>query len=200
MKKSTVTVALLALGIFPVISHSATPQNNPSGPYVGLGWGQFNLDIENLKDVGYATSDIVEADDNAWKVFAGWRLNSYLSFEAAYIDFGAANGRFNGTGSNGNYEVDISGFSPSVIGTLPLGNFELFAKLGTYYYDVNIKVDLDNPGPNLDSSHSRNDLLYGAGVSYTFADHLNVRAEYETVKIENADSSDALWLSGAWRF
>jgi opacity protein-like surface antigen len=199
MKLLTAATAL-SLGIFSAAAFSATPQDNPSGPYVGVGWGQFNLNIRNLSDVGVATSNIVKSDDNAWKAFVGWRMNPYLSFEAAYIDFGATDGRFDGTGSNGNYQVDLSGFAPYVIGTLPLGAFELFAKAGYYYYNVKVIVDLDNPGPNIDSSKSRNDFLYGAGVGLTFAEHINVRAEYETVTIENADSSDAYWLSAGWRF
>ena len=200
MKLLTAAAALVSLGIFSASAQSATPQNNPSGPYVGVGWGQFNLDIENLSDVGTAASNIVKSEDNAWKIYGGWRINPYLAFELAYIDFGTASGRFSGSGSNGNYDVEISGFAPYVIATLPLGIFEIFAKAGTYYYDVNVAVDLDSPGPGVDSSHSRNDFLYGGGVGVTFMDHLNLRAEYETVKIENADSSDALWLSGGWRF
>jgi hypothetical protein len=52
----------------------------------------------------------------------------------------------------------------------------------------------------VDSTHSRTDLLYGGGVGMTFIDHLHVRAEYETVDIDNAKNSDAFWLSAAWRF
>lgn len=174
--------------------------DNPDGPYVGAGWGQFNLDIRNLSDAGTAASNIVDSNDNAWKLFAGYRFNPYLALEAAYIDLGRPSDRFSATGSNGNYRVDISGFSPAVIGTLPLGPVELFAKIGVYYYDSKVKVDFDNPGPNIESSNKRNDLLYGGGVGLTFLEHLHVRAEYETIEIENAKRSDAFWLSAAWRF
>jgi OOP family OmpA-OmpF porin len=202
MKLLTAASALLSLGIFSVTAHGATTQANPSGPYVGVGWGQFNLDIGNLNDVGVATGNIIEGDDNAFKVFAGWRFNPYLSLEAAYIDFGSSEGQFDGSGTHGNYQVDISGFAPYLIGTLPLGSgaFELFAKVGMYYYDANLSVELDSPGPDIDSSHSRNDVIYGAGFGVTLADHFNLRAEYELVEIENADSSEAIWLSAAWRF
>lgn len=200
MKILNAAATLIALGIFPAISQAAKTQDNPSGPYVGVGWGQFNLDIDNLSDVGTTAGDIIEADDNAWKIFAGWRLNPYLAFEAAYIDFGKANGRFSGTGSNGNYEVDLSGFAPYIVGSLPLGPVELFAKAGSYFYDVNVKADFDSPGPDVDSSHSRNDLLLGGGLGITIAEHLIIRAEYESIKLENAKDSEAFWLSGGWRF
>jgi outer membrane immunogenic protein len=200
MKKLTAAAALLTLSAGPAFAQMDAQQNNPSGPYVGVGWGQLNLDIGNLDDVGTAASDIVEADENAWKIFAGYRLNPYIAFEAAYIDLGKSNGRFATGGQDGNYDLDISGFAPYVIGTLPLGAFEIFGKVGYYIYDVNLSVDFDNTSQGLESDHSRSDFLYGGGVGFTFFDHLHLRAEYEAVKIENASSSDAIWLAGAWRF
>jgi opacity protein-like surface antigen len=173
---------------------------NSGGPYVGAGWGRFNLDIRNLSDAGTAASSIAKSNDNAWKGFVGWRFNPYIGVEAAYVDYGRAGDRFTGTGSNGNYRVSVSGFAPALIGTLPLGPVELFAKVGSYFYDVKVKVDFDNPGPGIESKHSRNDFLYGGGVGITFLEHLHVRAEYETVELQNAKNSDALWLSAAWRF
>jgi len=196
-KHLTTTAALLVpMWTLPAMAQDA----NPSGPYIGAGWGQFDLNIKNLNDAGTAVGNIVHSNDNAWKVFAGYRFNPYIALEAAYIDLGKPTDRFSATGSNGNYRVNISGFSPAVVGSVPLGPIELFAKIGEYYYDSKVQVDFDNPGPDINSSHHRNDLLYGGGVGVTFFDHLHVRAEYETIEIENAKHSDAFWLSGAWRF
>ncbi len=190
--------ALLALGSVPVMSAQA--QENTGGPYVGVGWGQFNVDVDNLSDAGTAAGNIIDSDDNAWKAFVGWRFNPYIGVELAYVDLGSPGDRFEGTGSNGNYRVDISGFTPYLIGTIPLGPVELFGKVGYYFYDVDLRVDLDSPGPDIDSSSSRQDFVYGGGVGFTFFEHVHVRAEYERIDLENAGNSDALWLSGAWRF
>jgi opacity protein-like surface antigen len=123
-----------------------------------------------------------------------------VAVEAAYIDFGAASGRFTGTGSNGNYQVTMSGFAPYVVGILPLGPVELSAKVGSYFYDVKVRANFDNPNPGVDSSHSRNDFLYGVGLGFTVFNHIHLRAEYETIELKNASNTDAYWLSGAWRF
>lgn len=203
MRKFSLAAALLSAGLLvPLFAYSAS-NNNPSGAYVGAGWGQFNLDIRNLSDVGTATSDITKSDDNAWKIFAGYRFIPYFALEGAYINFGKAGDRFQATtanGSNGNYRVDLSGFAPYAIGTIPLGPVELFGKVGEYFYNVKVRADFDNPGPDVRSSHSRTDFLYGGGIGVNIGEHLHLRGEYETVDIKNAKNSDAFWLSAALRF
>ena len=199
MKKLYAIAAAASLGVFATTANAADV-DNPNGPYLGLGWGQFNLEIDRLDDVGAAVNSVTDSDDNAWKAFAGWRFNPYVSVEAAYIDFGSPRDRFTATGSNGNYRVDLSGFSPFIIGTAPLGPVEVFAKLGYYFYDVDTRIDFDSPGPGIDSSHSESDLIYGGGVGITIFERLNARAEYEIVDIDGAGDSSAFWLSASWRF
>lgn len=194
-----VTMAI-SLALAAALPLSATAESRDSGPYVGAGWGQFKLHLHDLSDVGIAVSSVTDSDDNAWKVFAGYRFNPFLGLEAAYVDYGRPGDRFAGTGSNGDYKLNMKGFSPSIIGTVPIQNFELFAKAGYYYYDVHLKTQFDSSGGNIDSSHRRSDFLYGGGVGYTFGDHLHLRAEYERVDIQNAPQSDAFWLNAAWRF
>ncbi len=200
MNKAILAAAAAIGGVAALASGTALADDNPSGPYVGVGWGQFNLGIDNLSEAGSAISSITKSDDNAWKVFGGYRVNPYLAFEAAYIDFGRPSDRFDATGTDGNYRVDLSGFAPYVIGTVPLDPVELFGKIGYYFYDVNVRVDFDAPGPDIDSKHSDSDFLYGGGIGVTLLERLAIRAEYEVVDLDRAPNSDAIWLSGAWRF
>lgn len=189
-----------ALAAVPALASAQKTTVNPTGPYVGAGVGQFNLKLEHLDDVDNAVTAIRDSDDNAWKIFAGYRFMPYLGIEAAYIDLGDPGSSFNTSGSNGNYRVNMSGFAPSLIGIVPAGPVELFAKIGQYYYDVDTRLDLDAPGPDIRTSHSRNDFLWGGGVSAVILQRLELRAEYEKVEIEHAKDSNAFWLSAAWRF
>lgn len=193
-------LALMTALTAPLLATAGDATDNPSGPYVGGGIGRFNLNIKHLDDVDNAVQTIGKSDDNAWKVFAGYRFLPWLGAEAAYIDFGRPKDTFTATGSNGNYRVKLSGFAPSLIASVPLGPVELFGKVGEYYYDVKTRVDFDNPGPDIDTSHSRNDFLWGGGVAVVVAQHVELRAEYEKVEIENARDSDAFWLAAAVRF
>jgi OOP family OmpA-OmpF porin len=182
-----------------VLTHAFA--DNPSGPYIGGGYGRFDLHVHNFGDIGQAADTIVDSNDNAWKVFGGWRLNPYFALEGAYIDLGTPGDRFTATGSSGTYKVHATGFAPSVIGAVPLGPVEIFAKAGYYYYNVKLTVNVQSlSGASVESSHSRSDFLYGAGAGLTFMDHLHVRAEYERINMANYSNSDALWLTAAWRF
>jgi opacity protein-like surface antigen len=204
MNKALVAATLLGCGALASLPAAvAADVDNPDGFYVGGGFGQFNLDIDNFDQAEDAAENIADSDDNSWKVFAGYRINPYFALEAAYIDLGAPGDQFETSGTRGNYRAEIAGFSPAVIGSLPLGPVELFGKVGYYFYDVDLRLDLDGDDPavdGVDSSHSESDFTYGLGVGLTLFEHLHARVEYEILDLDDAPNSNALWLSAAWRF
>lgn len=185
-------------------SHSAAAQEpDTSGFYIGAGVGQFDVKIKDLEGVGEALKNLDE-NDAAWKIVVGWRFNPYISLEADYIDLGAPKGHFDATGSSGQYELQLAGFAPYVVGTLPLGIFELSAKLGYYWHDADVHVDFDNIGPNngnvFSGSSSSEAVTYGVGAGVTLFERLNAKIEYEYFDVDKTDNAYALWLTGVWRF
>jgi opacity protein-like surface antigen len=197
---NAISKLIVAASVAATPMMGALAADNPTGPYVGVGAGQFNLKIDSLRDVPSAVSTIRDSDDNAWKGFVGYRFLPFLGVEAAYINLGRPGDRFNATGSNGNYDVKVSGFAASLIGTVPIGPVELFGKVGQYYYDVDTHIDLDSPGPDVRSKHSQNDFVWGGGVSLVVLQRLELRGEYERFRIDEARNSNAFWLDAAWRF
>ena len=197
--KKTHCLLVAALAAAPWIAN-AQDLDNSRGLYLGVGGGQFNLDIDGLADLDDAAASVRDSDDNAWKLFAGYRFTRWFSVEAAYIDLGNPGDSFDASGGDGNYRVALSGFAPSLIGTVPVGPIEFFGKVGRYYYDVDTRIDFDSPGPDLSTSYSRDDTLWGVGISGVVLKRVELRAEYQSIEIDNADNSDALWLSAAWRF
>ena len=180
---------------------AALADQSTAGPYVGIGWGRFDLKMQNLDDVGTAVNSIAHSGDDAWKIFAGYRLSPYFSIEGDYLNFGRPTDTFSGSGSDGNYRLRVTGFAPYIVGTLPLGMAEVFAKAGYIYYNTRLSVNLNSPGSQvIQSEHSRSDFTYGAGIGVTLIDHLNINAEYDVVRLQNANKSNAFWLSTAWRF
>jgi opacity protein-like surface antigen len=195
------TLALLALA--GAGAANAQDDENPSGPYISAGLGQFDVKIDNLEGVGDTLAEL-DSVDSGWKLGFGWRCNPYIALEADYVDLGNPNGNFVATGSSGDYEVALAGFSGYLIGSLPLGIFELSAKVGYYFHDVDLHVDFDNVGSGngdvLDSDNNGEALVYGVGAGVTFFQHLNVKVEYELMDIDEVDDAYVLWLTGGWRF
>lgn len=197
MKRGIAAAVLLALGVGSAYAQSP---DNDEGLYLGLAYGQFDVQIDDVDDTDDAIQRI-DDDDNAWKAFVGWRLNPYVSFELNYVDFGNPSDEFEASGSSGDYELDLSGFQPAVYGTFPLGPVELFGKLGYYFYDVDISVDFDDTeSENFSADTSEEAWSYGFGAGVTLFERLHAKLEYEKIDSDEIDDLDAIWLSGAWRF
>jgi opacity protein-like surface antigen len=174
---------------------TASAQGNEAGFYAGAGVGTFNLDIDEPGDVGGAF-DRYSSDDTAWKAFVGWRMNPYLAFEGAYVNLGSPDDTL---APDTKLTVETDGFAPYVVGTLPIGDwFEVFAKAGYYWYDVDAR--LSTPLGSTSDTTSDEAFTWSAGVGLNVFERINVRLEYEQFDIENTDDSNALWLTGAWRF
>lgn len=197
------TQALLAFVGAVGFTGIANADENPSGPYVGAAYGQFTAKLDDLDQLGDVIGSI-DSDADAWKAFFGWRFNPYISVELDYVDLGSPRADFNASGQVGDYTVEMSGAAAYVIGTLPLGIFELSGKVGYYFHDLTIDVDWSNAGSGngnvLDTDNNGEALVYGVGAGVTLIDHINAKVEYELLDVDELDDAYILWLTAAWRF
>jgi len=196
-KAVTVAGALLALTAGPALAQRDEDDragNNLEGLYIGGGIGDFSAavdeidDLDDIDDVGIDFSD----GDNAMKVFAGWNFNRFFAVQGDFVDFGESSGFVSPSVSG---TSDVQGFAPSIVGTLPIGPVELFARVGMMFYEV----DLNLTGGRL-VDESGEDLVWSAGIGIDILDKANLRLEYEEYDIERLDEADALWLNFAWKF
>ncbi|HET7925563.1 MAG TPA: porin family protein [Rhodanobacteraceae bacterium] len=200
MKKAlTVASLLLALMAGPALAQRDRGDDdragrNLEGFYFGGGIGDFSSSVDEINslddvdDVGIDFSD----SDNALKLFGGWRLNDYVSFQGDFVDFGQSSG-FVAPSVSGT--SDVQGFAPSIVGTLPIGPVELFGRIGMMFYELDLNL---TGGRVIDESGE--DLVWSAGIGIDVLDRLNLRLEYEQIDIERLDEADALWLNVAWKF
>jgi len=189
--KVAAAVAALSLATGP-----AAFADENAGWYLGGGFGQFNAGIDDVDEVDDTIEGWDESDDT-YKLFAGYRLNKFLSFELDYVNLGEPSGA---VVPGRNVDSAVDGFAPYVIGTLPLGNwFEVYARLGYYFYDANVGVE-DQLGGRVEFDEESQDLVYGAGVGANIGERFNIRFEYEKFDLEGLDDADSLWLTGAWKF
>ena len=194
LKLAAALAALSSAAIAPAAF--AQGQEEVSGAYIGGGFGQFNAGIDDVSDVDN-TVDRWKADDTAYKVFGGYRLNRFLAFELDYINLGEPSGR---TVPGFNVDASVDGFAPYVVGTVPLGQFlEVYGRAGYYFYDATTGVE-DTLNNRVQFKEESKDLVYGAGVGANIGDKFNLRFEYERYDLKGLDDADALWLTAAWRF
>ena len=189
--KVAAAVAALSLA---TLSPAFADEN--AGWYLGGGIGQINAGIHDLDDLDDTIGGWDESD-NTYKLFAGYRLNKFLSFELDYVNLGEPSGA---VVPGFNVDRAVDGFAPYVIGTIPLGKwFEVYGRLGYYFYDAtgNQETEL---GGLVQFDEESEDLVYGAGIGANIGERFNVRFEYEKFDLAGLDDADALWLTAAWKF
>ena len=89
---------------------------------------------------------------------------------------------------------------------LPIGNFDLFAKVGGIAANIDVETKVHFPGPvppegnEHDSSSEGNGMMaYGAGAMYNFG-HWAIRAEYEAYDVDKLDDLYAVTGSLQYTF
>ena len=193
--KVKIASAVAALAV-AAAAPAAYAQDENAGWYLGGGVGQFNAQIDDVDDVD-ATVDDWDNDDTAYKFFAGYRMNNFLAFELDYINLGEPSGS---VVPGVNLDAAVDGFAPYVVGTIPLGNwFEVYGRLGYYFYDATVGVENEIDG-RAEFDEESEDLVYGAGIGAKIGEKLNVRFEYERFDLQGVDDADSLWLTAAWKF
>jgi OOP family OmpA-OmpF porin len=188
--------ALVALGLVAAPAFAAD-----TGPYVGAGVGEFNVEVDDLS---------FDDGDVGFKVFGGYNFLEWLGAEVAYIDGGSAEEKFSdpdlGSATVG---VDVTAFTLAGVGTLPIGDmFELYGKLGIAFWDGDLSISATGavcdeliaeglPCSGSDSD-SGEDFYWGIGAGMNFGEHFNIRVEYEAIEIGADDvDADADFISGS---
>ena len=157
--KLSLTIAALTL------SASASAADN--GFYLGGSVGQANVEIDrNLARI--------DDDDTGYKLIAGLRPLDWLGVEASYVDFGKI--------EDNAQRAESDGFAAFLVGFLPVGPVDLFAKGGFINSDTSVVID----GGGEVFEHDGNELAYGVGAQFRLLS-LSVRAEYEKFDVKDVD-------------
>jgi len=169
-----------------------------TGLYVGGSVGQATIETSETIDDGQGGFEDVDfdEDDIGYKIYGGWMFLPFLGVEGGYIDFGTPEGDFDSTPfGNLDVETEADGWEGYVVGMLPLGPVELFAKAGLLAYDVEAKVS--GAGNSASASDSGEELAYGVGASIGFG-NLKLRAEYQLYDVD--DVEDLYMISAGLTF
>jgi OOP family OmpA-OmpF porin len=183
MKIKVVASTALLMGLTSFSSHAVD-----NGIYLGASVGQSGVEIDDAiqgVDIDYS------ADTTGFKVIAGWRFLDWLSVEGNYVDLGSADDTVQGQ----RIETDIDGISLAVVGFLPIGPVDLFARVGA----IDWSADLSVSGTGINGSDDGTDLTYGVGAQFRVWG-LSLRAEYEVFDISDIDTVDMISVGATWTF
>lgn len=193
MFKSTVCNgwALSGLAALALATGATAHAERQPGFYLGAGVGQGTLDFD---DTDFTVAG-VDDSDTAFKVYAGYTFNEFISVEAAYFDAGQPTEQIDTL----TLQFDLSAVNFSAVGHLPLTeSFELFGKAGLASYDYDGQASINGVMVST-GDDSDQDVSYGFGATYSFAGPFEIRGEYEFIEIDSG-SYDVVSLSGAFKF
>lgn len=161
-KIQMISAILLTLGL----TSNAFAEN---GFYGGASIGQSTIDacegVTNCDD-----------EDTSWKVFGGWKMNSNIAFEAAWVDFGEISGSVDGLAIS----AEADGLTLASKGVLPINEqFGVFGKFGVIMWDA--KGGAAAAGINDDGT----DLMYGLGAQHMLTDQFGIIGEWEWYDIDS---------------
>ncbi|MGH8206068.1 MAG: outer membrane beta-barrel protein [Steroidobacteraceae bacterium] len=199
------TIAVLAVAAAAWAANPAPALADATqGFSLGGGVGRYDIRINSPSSFAN-TIDNYSANDTAYQFFAQWRFTPYLALEGQYMNLGTNRTYF---GRRSEITNKIDGWAPWLVGTLPIGSvtrsgvvgpFELFLKAGEYWYTYR-SAFISPVGVYTSNSRTYNHFVYGGGLGLVFIQRLDVRLEYDELKIQDTDRSNALWLTGAFNF
>jgi OOP family OmpA-OmpF porin len=148
------------------------------GGYIGGSIGQSAYVEEDV--IG---SEDFEGTDVGWKIFGGYRFSRYLGVDLGYYDLGTPDDTIAGIDT----EIELTGWNLSAVGTLPLGRFEFFGRLGLFSWDADAKATMGSLSGS--ASDSGTDGSAGIGGSWAVTKKVRIRGELEGFAIEDAGAS-----------
>ena len=159
----------IATLILAMAGTTAQADNKNNSFYLGTGAGIYYVDIDGL-----------DFDQTAptWRLFGGYTLNKYISFEGGYTNLFEVSDDILGI------DVEMKGNSFDLLArpTMPVGDrFEVFGIVGYSWYDWKIKVD------DISASDDDSELLYGLGGAWNMNDRWSFRGEWTNVAVSDAD-------------
>jgi OOP family OmpA-OmpF porin len=193
---------LLTAGWCADLSASDLP-SGARGLYAGASFVQTKFDHE--WDMSSNASILnVDDEDQGYKVLVGWRPLRWFALEASHTDLGGASSNTSvvcvaaiGFPCPTELSADVRSTQIAALGLWPVGDFDLFARLGANYWDADAKI-ADGSVTIVRSSEDDVDVVYGGGAQYRY-ERLALRLEYENITLGDSDA-DVVSLGVTYSF
>ena len=172
----SIGIALGALVLSPVLAA------DDSGVYIGGAVGYVDMPDNvqlSIRGVPLLTG---ESGDTVFtpELDVGYRFNRNLAVELGYADLGDLKANLSDisgvTNANARAKFSAEGVSLSLVGTLPIGKWEPYVKVGALFSDTRLKYSGAVAGNTFaaDIGNHAQDAIYGFGVRYALTQRLKL--------------------------
>ena len=177
-----------ALAGIAVLVATSAHASEDSGFYFGADAGVTRADTRknNFDQALGVPTELSTLDDRdtTYGVTAGYKVDSWLAVEASYLDLGDVKYQVEAETPDGPASIGVTlapaGLALSALVIGDMGKVDLFARVGVFYADTDFNLSASVPGlSESDSfSDSTEELFWGLGGNYQFADRWSARIEY----------------------
>lgn len=155
------------------------------GASIGNTWQSETVDADEVFD---EVSEISE-NSTGWKIFGGFRSESFFGLEGGYRDLGEIESSISGS----NYSIKTTGWDVEAIGHLELSIVDLFAKAGAFFWST------DAAWSGYSGDASGTSFLWGLGAGISLGP-VGVRLEWESMEVDSMDNLSMLSLGATLGF
>jgi OOP family OmpA-OmpF porin len=156
--------------------------------------GYFGASIGPSKAKHWCGSDLppgaalaaCDARGKGWKMFAGYRINRVFGFEASFIDFDKSSLTATSGAESTTVTARATALSAAAVGIIPLGNLEVFGKLGIAKVKAESR-EASLSGTTFKLGKNDNEAQVGLGLIYRLTREWDVRAEFERIRDSRID-------------
>lgn len=186
------------------------------GVYIGgsFGWtdgggsaNEFQDEVNRRSPAGRNVSISIDDTDVGYKGFVGYRFANPFAVELAWTGLEGPDSSVNAPAVDANLLGDIGQLHPlagrgpslSIVGhPYECGRLSTFAKLGIWYWEADVEVDLSG-GNVVRRRPTGFDFVGGVGMTYRLVDRLGARVEYERY-FHDDDGVDLLSVGLSYTF
>lgn len=174
IKRLGICAMTLAAAGLPFAANADRVFDDEIGMYGGVGIGYGTFDNEN-----FLTEDNELHDDRmTWQAYLGGRFTPYLGLEAAYVDFGEADGE-------GGF-LDANGVSAALGVHWPVADtVTLSGRVGQLWWDSTGTAIA--PLDEFEFDADGNDTFYGVGASFGPDEGIGLSVRYDFYELEETE-------------